>query len=90
MFTNYVHFGIVHFTYMVFLHLTNAKCLNVRIFDSYTVIYKWFQYFQLNRYQDNKRLDQSEAVDQPKTVITGEFDISSTIMRNSTRTNFNI
>jgi hypothetical protein len=39
-----------------------------------------FRIFQLNRYQENKRLVQSEAVNQPKTVITGEFDVSCTIM----------
>ena len=46
--------------------------------------------FKLNRYQDNKKLDQSEAVDQPKTVIAGEFDISCTIMGNFSQANFNI
>ena len=46
--------------------------------------------FQLNRYRGNKRLDQSEAVDQPKTVITGEFDVSCTITGNFSQTNFNI
>jgi hypothetical protein len=46
--------------------------------------------FQLNSYQDNKRLDQSEAVDQLKTVITGEFDVSCTITGNFSQTNFNI
>jgi len=49
-----------------------------------------FRIFQLNRYQDNKKLDQSEAVDQPKTVITGEFDVSCTIMRNFSLTNIDI
>ena len=42
------------------------------------------------QYQQNKRLVQSEAVDQPKTVITGEFDVSCTIMGNFSQTNFNI
>jgi hypothetical protein len=46
--------------------------------------------FQLNSYQDNKRLDQSEAVDQLKTVITGEFDVSCAITGNFLQTNFNI
>ena len=49
-----------------------------------------FRIFQLNRYQENKRLVQSEAVDQPKTVITGEFDVSCTIMGNFSQTNIDI
>jgi predicted ester cyclase len=31
-----------------------------------------------------------QAVNQPKTVITGEFDVSCTIMGNFSQTNFNI
>ena len=44
----------------------------------------------MNRYQENKRLVQSEAVDQPKTVITGEFDVSCTITHTFSLTNIDI